>query len=348
MNAVIRLVLAFGVVAVTSCEDGENSKASTESGPEKSGKSTARGEGTEEQMQPSKKSDDDETGRETREREPCRKVVYERDNEREWIRTYSYDQAGRVKEKKVDGWMTYEIDGEIDAISSYEHDKRGNLVRIEIEVRGKPTRYAPNADKKFDGEPERVEMRDYDEKGRLVTSELDNLTGDDKPNSWDYYSYDESSGHLTARKSDSADPDKVPETIWKFEYDKAGNRVKMKKTDNGESEVVKEYKYGSDGHKIRTKIDGAPGTEVDGEVDEIRKYVYDESGNRVRVKVDGGPPGVPINGDFDVEEKAKYDEAGNLIRLESGNAVSEYEYEPSGCVRPQILSWGESLPDDGA
>lgn len=225
---------------------------------------------------------------------PCRERVENADGEVTEVRRLSYDEQGRLVEKRVDrgaddstdkierkvyegGKLVREIferpDGSREQPRTLEHiyGDSGRRVRTEEDFRGGP-------------EADAVTRYSYDEQGRLVREAVD-FDRDGEPDEVFVQAFD-GEGRLARRARYEGPPDAQEEAEWvqTFEYDEQGRRVaRLEDSDvDGEIDVRVGFDYDAQGNRVEKRTDFVAEPGVDERV--VFERTYDDRGRQVRVE----------------------------------------------------------------
>ena len=170
------------------------------------------------------------------------KLVEVRNSNTPAIKTFEYDQAGRViAQKDIDA------NGKIFGLKNYEYDERGNLIRQKelLDFLEREFVYLYNEDNQktrtlftrkntFEGGEETTEMEDYsyNTKGDLAKTVYRDRTG--KITSFSQFYYNKSGKLIKEERG---------ETQYLYKYDDKGNLIEKKKTIKGNVQLVEKIIY---------------------------------------------------------------------------------------------------------
>ena len=247
--------------------------------------------------------------------------------------SYSYDDAGRVTEERID----VDGDGTPDYTKTYRYEN-GLLVetsnskqqtreiieyvsgriasRLTIRETGPASREAYtysgdlliefSYDEDDDGNPERVTSYSHDATGNVIETNND-LNGDGDIDSVSRKFYDPDTGKLATYWEDK-DNDTVPSLVISYSYDENGNRQSYEVVvdNNATPQSLSEFTY--EGNRLISYSFSAVDNSNNTSLQFSESYKYDNEGRRRSYKKD-----VDGDGNYDTYAQYKYDAQGNRI-----------------------------------
>ncbi len=247
--------------------------------------------------------------------------------------SYSYDDAGRVIEERID----VDGDGAHDYTKTYRYEngllletsnskqqKRETLEYINGRISSRLTvrEGAPSSRESYvysgdlliefrydaddDGNSEKIVSYSHDAAGNVIETNVD-LDGDGNTDSVSRNFYDPETGKLSTYWEDK-DNDTVPNLVISYSYDENGNRQSYEVVvdNNATPESLSEFNF--EGRRLisysYSSVDNTGNTSLQ----LAESYTYDSEGRRRSYKKD-----VDGDGNYDTYAQYKYDSQGNRI-----------------------------------